>query len=332
MVDLYDARGNLYVVALPEELRSFGLDRHATAADAVAGRGLWAAGAVASLCGFPAGMTPPPGRHHRSDGLLVGPFGRHPPFDLVIVNTDGTLAERSGNGLTIFAQSLADRGLASGAGPLLLRVHHDKPDLATPTETLATVDGAGFRIDMGVPAFGPAAVGAVASAAPAARLGSVAVSTVPRLAALDPAWSRSLFVRLGNPHCVTLLSSPALLPSMEALGDPPLRHGLVSIAFAAGSRDTGGSVGEGFPCPAGVNLQWAAPDGDGGLVARIFERGEGPTASSGSSATAVAAAAWRLGLVTAPRVPVHMPGGTAPIGRDADSGRLGLFGTARRII
>jgi diaminopimelate epimerase len=41
---------------------------------------------------------------------LVGPFQSSPPFDLLIVNTDGTLAERSGNGLTIFSQALSDQG------------------------------------------------------------------------------------------------------------------------------------------------------------------------------------------------------------------------------
>jgi diaminopimelate epimerase len=41
-------------------------------------------------------------KSHRSDGLLIGPFQSAPPFDVLIVNTDGTLAERSGNGLTIF--------------------------------------------------------------------------------------------------------------------------------------------------------------------------------------------------------------------------------------
>lgn len=62
----------------------------------------WAALAIASECEWgtlPRAATP---KAHRCDGLLVGPFQSAPPFDVLIVNTDGTLAERSGNGLTIF--------------------------------------------------------------------------------------------------------------------------------------------------------------------------------------------------------------------------------------
>ena len=70
------------------------------------------------------------------------------------------------------------------------------------------------------------------------------------------------------------------------------------------------------------------------VVARVFERGEGPTASSGTSATAVACAAWRVGWVRAGEVKVTMPGGTAPILLEEELGelsRVSLFGTARLI-
>ena len=68
------------------------------------------------------------------------------------------------------------------------------------------------------------------------------------------------------------------------------------------------------------------------IVARVFERGEGPTASSGTSASAVACAAWRVGWVAAGEVKVVMPGGTAPILLEEVEGELSrvrLFGTAR---
>jgi diaminopimelate epimerase len=92
-------------------------------------------------------------------------------------------------------------------------------------------------------------------------------------------------------------------------------------------------TGAGQPCPAGVNLQWAMRAGDQRIVARVFERGEGPTASSGTSASAVASAAWRVGWVSAGEVQVVMPGGTAPILLEARDGELTgvrLFGTAVR--
>ena len=46
---------------------------------------------------------------------------------MLIVNTDGTLAERSGNGLTIFSQWLVDTGRANCPDAFFLRVYHDAP-------------------------------------------------------------------------------------------------------------------------------------------------------------------------------------------------------------
>jgi hypothetical protein len=60
---------------------------------------------------------------YRSDGLLVGPFPDENAFALLIVNTDGTLAERSGNGLTIF--SVPHRRRTPIARMLSLRVYRD---------------------------------------------------------------------------------------------------------------------------------------------------------------------------------------------------------------
>ncbi|EZI26889.1 hypothetical protein PE143B_0119680 [Pseudomonas extremaustralis 14-3 substr. 14-3b] len=69
------------------------------------------------------------------------------------------------------------------------------------------------------------------------------------------------------------------------------------------------------------------------MIARVFERGEGPTASSGTSASAVACAAWRAGWVQGGDVAVVMPGGTAPVRLQVQADTLlsvSLFGTARR--
>ena len=67
-------------------------------------------------------------------------------------------------------------------------------------------------------------------------------------------------------------------------------------------------------------------------IARVFERGEGPTASSGTSACAVACAAWRAGWVAGGEVAVVMPGGTVPVRlqiQDATVLSVSLFGAAR---
>ena len=50
-----------------------------------------------------------------SDGILVGPLGsKSCDFGLRIFNPDGSEAEKSGNGLRIFARYLWDDGLAGG--------------------------------------------------------------------------------------------------------------------------------------------------------------------------------------------------------------------------
>jgi diaminopimelate epimerase len=153
------------------------------------------------------------------------------------------------------------------------------------------------------------------------------LSHVEQLSALNSAWSHSQFARVGNPHCVTLVESAEDLPSNEQMREPGLGEGLTRIAYAM-------PVGAGQPCPAGINLQWAMRVSEGHIAARVFERGEGPTASSGTSASAVACAAWRAGWVSTGEVKVTMPGGTAPILLAEELGelsRVSLFGTARLI-
>lgn len=327
MTPFYDARGNIYAVVAPDAVRRSGINVPEQARDAAHTREAWALPAIETFCGWAPGTQPPGSKDHRCDGLLVGPFQSSPPFDLLIVNTDGTLAERSGNGLTIFSQALSEQGLLPKEEPCVLRVHHDKSDAVSPVETSvkpAEVDGVhGFWLDLGKPSFGPQAVGA--DGVERVMLNDREVSQVQPLSALDPAWCRSQFVRIGNPHCVTLVTGAEALPSNEQMRGPGLAAGLTRIAYAV-------PTGAGQPCVAGVNLQWALLESEGRVVARVFERGEGPTASSGTSASAVACAAWRVGWVTAGEVKVVMPGGTAPILLEEQGGELSrvrLFGTAR---
>ena len=261
---------------------------------------------------------------HRCDGLLVGPFQSAPPFDVLIVNTDGTLAERSGNGLTIFSQALTDQGLMTQGCEL--HVHHDKHDAASPVATYSQPaifeQVAGFWLALGQPRFGPAAV--AATGVDAVTLGQCEFSHVAALAAIDPRWGVSQFVRVGNPHCVTLVEHVQALPDHQSLHQPALFEPLQAIAFAPPG-------GRGQPCLAGVNLQWVAHSSGNRVIARVFERGEGPTASSGTSASAVACAAWRAGWVEPGEVAVVMPGGTVPVRLQCQAETLlsvSLFGTA----
>lgn len=191
----------------------------------------------------------------------------------------------------------------------------------------------GFWVDMGIPTFGPSAVGASPEHVGVSEFEGRTVSRVFELEKIEASWACSQFVNVGNPHCVTFLKSPDLLPSMEQLDSEKWRFRLSAIA---NSIESGGIRGAGRPCRNGINLQWACAVGAAlpdTLEARVFERGEGPTLSSGSSATAVASAARTLGLVTATLVNVKMPGGVAPVRFDEHNQtlqRVMLFGQAQR--
>ena len=335
MAAFYDARGNTYFVASPEEIGAFA-DIPRTAPEAARTRERWARRAIERICGrmdAAAGVAAVGAKHYRSDGLLVGPFQDGHAFALLIVNTDGTLAERSGNGLTIFSQCLVDTGRAERSAAFLLRVYHDTPGspcVEARIEVGEREGSKGFWVDMGVPTYGLSAVGAAAEHVGVSEFENRAVARVYALEEIEASWTCSQFVNVGNPHCVTFLKRPDLLPSMEQLGSAPWMSALSAVA---NSTESEGVRGAGRPCKNGINLQWACVLGPDSIEARVFERGEGPTLSSGSSATAVASAARKLGLLDANTVNVRMPGGVAPVRFDERNGSLArvmLFGVAQQ--
>jgi diaminopimelate epimerase len=341
MADFYDARGNTYFVASPESIGQFA-EIPLSAAEAAVSRGQWAASAIERICRRLNGSE---GKRFLSDGLLVGPFpddnildtprshnqaqGRR--FSLLIVNTDGTLAERSGNGLTIFSQFLVDTGRANRRDAFVVRIYHDKPAFIEARIEAAVRDGRkGFWIDMGMPSYGPSAVDASPEHVGISEFEGRRTARVFALEEIQESWTCSQFVNVGNPHCVTFLEDHSQLPSMEQLRSHSWMPRLTAIA---NSTESDGVRGEGRPCKNGINLQWASLLGPDTIAARVFERGEGPTLSSGSSATAVASAARELGLLGANIVNVAMPGGVAPVRFDECDGVLRcvmLFGEAQR--
>jgi len=335
MAAFYDARGNTYFVATPEEIGGF-TELPQTAPEAARTRGRWARSAIERICGrmnVSEALEAGGAKRYRSDGLLVGPFPDEHAFALLTVNTDGTLAERSGNGLTIFSQYLIDTGRANCSEAFFLRVYHDRPEspfVEARIEAGEREGHKGFWIDMGVPTFGLSAVGAASEHVGVSQFEGRTVARVFDLEKIEAAWACSQFVNVGNPHCVTFLKSPDLLPSMEQLGSGKWMPRLSAIA---NSTESDSMRGAGRPCKKGINLQWACVIGPDSIDARVFERGEGPTLSSGTSATAVASAARKLGLLDAKTVNVRMPGGVAPVRFDERNGsleRVMLFGEAQQ--
>ncbi len=81
MSRFYDARGNVYALVGPDRA-GIGSDPAAAAAT----RASWVAAAIDAFCQAPFSRGPDPDLEPGwSDGLLVGPFGKASPFDLLIV-------------------------------------------------------------------------------------------------------------------------------------------------------------------------------------------------------------------------------------------------------
>ncbi len=239
---------------------------------------------VIDPAGFPFEPTPEAvraicDRHYGagSDGILLGPLADPADpdrFGLRIFNPDGGEAEKSGNGLRIFAWFLYEHGFVD-AGPFPIRTKGGRVQ-ARIVDPAAKV----VQVDMGVPRFD------ARTAAPGAGLAEI----VDREYDFGADRCRITFVSMGNPHCVV-----TGLPPSEALACRL------------------GPVIERSPLfPARTNVQFLQVLSRSEILIEIWERGAGYTLASGSSSCGAAAAARRLGLV-GDEVTVHMPGGVLQV-------------------
>lgn len=231
-----------------------------------------------------------------SDGILLGVIGAG-RVQLRIYNPDGTEAEKSGNGLRIFAAYLHGHGLVGGAP---FTVHLPGESVALQVHQHGEDGSLEVSAAMGQPSFHAEAIGFRPG------LGEVAGGTVLELG--DGLSAEVHPVSIGNPHCVVRVDD---LDRADFLRRAPL---LAShVAFAAGT-----------------NVQFMRITGPQSIQAWVFERGAGETLASGSSACAVAAVARRQGWTTGGNVTVEMAGGTALVEAGAD-GALQLRGPAQII-
>jgi diaminopimelate epimerase len=216
-----------------------------------------------------------------SDGILLGPLPTaEADFGLRIINPDGSEAEKSGNGLRIFARFLFDTGRVGGeafristpGGVALSRVFPERGLV---------------RVGMGRASFDSEVIGI---AGPRREvIGEVMTMAGRRLVCTG--------VSVGNPHCVvegvevSELEARSLGPQIET--EPRFLNR--------------------------TNVQLLSVLDRTNLRIEIWERGAGYTLASGSSASAAAAAARRLGHCDE-RVAVHMPGGVLDVEIAADYG------------
>jgi diaminopimelate epimerase len=214
-----------------------------------------------------------------SDGILLLVPTTRADFGLRIFNPDGTEAEKSGNGLRIFAKYLWDRGHARG-------------------KKTFTVDTKGGVVECtcherdGRVNFVTVEMGRVTFRAPDIPMNGPDrdVVSVP-LQLADGTAVTATALSVGNPHCVLFVDR---LDEAETRRLGPLveRH----PAF-----------------PQRTNVQFARVTGRDSLDILIWERGAGYTLASGSSSCGAASAAVRNGLCSHGRVTVRMPGGTLVI-------------------
>lgn len=215
-----------------------------------------------------------------SDGILAIVPSKKADFGLRIFNPDGSEAEKSGNGLRIFARYLHATGktkkehftVETKGGLVTIQLHIDRHG-----------DASDVTVEMGRATFAPGALPC-----------TMAVEEVIQQP-IDAAGRSLTFtgVSVGNPHCVVFKQSGESWSreDLMALG-PALEHHAIF--------------------PKRTNVQLAVPTGPKELSILIWERGAGETQASGSSSCAAASAAVRLGLVASP-VAVRMPGGTLTI-------------------
>ena len=215
-----------------------------------------------------------------SDGILALVSSKKADFGLRIFNPDGSEAEKSGNGLRIFARYLHATGktkkkhftVDTKGGLVTIDLHVDRHG-----------DASAVTVAMGQATFKPAALPFTLD--------------VPELIqqSIDAAGRSLVFtgVSVGNPHCVVFKPS----------GETWSREDLLTLGPALENHTL---------FPKRTNVQLAVPTGPKEIFILIWERGAGETQASGSSSCAAASAAVRLGLVKSP-VTVKMPGGTLNI-------------------
>ena len=222
-----------------------------------------------------------------SDGILTTVPSKKADFGLRIFNPDGSEAEKSGNGLRIFARYLHGTGrtkkkrftVETKGGLVTIDLHLDRRG-----------DASSVTVEMGRATFAP---GALPCILPADELIQQSIEAAGRSLKFTG-------VSVGNPHCVVF----------KQAGESWSREDLLAL----------GPVLEHHPMfPKRTNVQLAVPSGPKELTILIWERGAGETQASGSSSCAAASAAVRLGLVASP-VAVKMPGGTLTIDVAPDFG------------
>ncbi len=229
-----------------------------------------------------------------SDGILLKVSSQKADFGLRILNPDGSEAEKSGNGLRIFAKYLYDYQIASSR-----RFTIETSGGLVQAEIMEEKQGKAYmvRVDMGKAIF----------SSPRIPIECDHVECMDEPLQLEYRDYLMNCVSVGNPHCVILKE---LLDEEEV-------------------KTFGPQIENHRVFPNRINVQFARVVSPDEVEIMIWERGAGWTLASGSSSCAVAAVMVKKGL-TNPHLSVKMPGGSLKIEIDS-SWAIRMTGEVREI-
>lgn len=230
-----------------------------------------------------------------ADGILEGPILDGEKISMVVWNPDGSVAEKSGNGVRIFAKYLKDAGYVQKKD---FTIHSQGGEASV---HYLNEEGTRLKASMGTVSFWS---DDVPVEGPRREIinETMVFGRIPY-----PVTCLSV----GNPHCVILMD--------EISKDLVCRIGKYSESAKQ--------------FPEKINTQIIKVLDRTHIQTEVYERGAGYTLASGSGCCAAAAAACRLGL-TDPKVFVQMPGGTLELEIDEDgvvhmTGDVGYVGAIK---
>ncbi len=228
-----------------------------------------------------------------SDGILVGPLQTEKAdFGLRILNPDGSEAEKSGNGLRIFARYLYDQKKV-GSSPFTVDT------LGGIVTCEVTADASSISVEMGQVSFHSDII-------PVTVEGE-AREVLNEEITVNGETYKYYAGTIGNPHCVVPL--PEISEELARKLGPELEnHPLF---------------------PNRTNVQLLQILNRNRIRIEIWERGAGYTLASGSSSSAAGAVARKMGACDE-NITVEMPGGEIGLVIDDDF-NVKMTGPATRV-
>lgn len=230
-----------------------------------------------------------------ADGVMEGPVFHGDLIYVIIWNSDGSQAEKSGNGVRIFAKYLKDAGYVQKKDFVI------QSEGGSVTVHYLNEEGTRLKTSMGKASFWS---DEVPVEGPRREIinETMVFGRIPYPATC---------VSVGNPHCVILMD--------EISRELVCRIG----KYAENAKQF----------PERINTQIIKVMDRTHILTEGYERGSGYTLASGSGCCAAAAAAYRLGL-TDPKMIVQMPGGTLEVEVQEDgtvllTGDVGFVGSIR---